>query len=129
MRRFNTSGPCDPEKHYTLIRQWLLDEGKLLVESGRYFTLFAPRQAGKTTYFQLLLQQLESEGYTPLWISFEGFKTLPRERFYVALDRYLRYEFTLYGIDVDVTIEESSCPACLSRRGIKAISIYCHSDR
>ena len=73
MRRFNTTGPCDPEKHYTLIRQSLIDEGKQMVEEGRYFTLFAPRQAGKTTYFQLLLQQLESDRYIPVWISFEGF--------------------------------------------------------
>ncbi|MCP4701736.1 MAG: hypothetical protein GY862_33490 [Gammaproteobacteria bacterium] len=54
MREFNTSGPCNPALHYTVMREALIAEGKEKVRKGRYFTLFAPRQTGKTTYFQLL---------------------------------------------------------------------------
>lgn len=78
MRIFNTSGPCDPSKHYTVMRETLIAQGKALVDQGRYFTIFAPRQAGKTTYFQLLVKQLQGGGYTPVWISFERLKTLFR---------------------------------------------------
>ena len=50
MRVFNTSGPCDPAKHYTVMREALVAEGQKLIDQGRYFTIFSPRQAGKTTY-------------------------------------------------------------------------------
>ena len=78
MRYFNTSGPCDPTKHYTVMREAYIAKGQTLVDQGRYFTLFAPRQAGKTTYFQLLFPHLKQAGYTPIWVSFEGLKSLPR---------------------------------------------------
>lgn len=98
MRYFNTSGPCDPSKHYTVLRPALVAKGEKLVEQGRYFTIFAPRQAGKTTYFQLLLEQLKTQGCIPIWISFEGLKTLPRARFYTALTHFLQRELAAYGI-------------------------------
>lgn len=104
MRYFNTSGPCDPERHYTLLRPALLAKGQRLVEQGRYFTLFAPRQSGKTTYFQLLFRQLQSQGYLPIWISFESLKTATRAQFYEALHWNLNYEFTQAGLQVDQPI-------------------------
>lgn len=106
MRIFNTSGPCDPDKHYTVLREALVAKGGVLVEQGRCFTIFAPRQAGKTTYFQLLLRQLQTTGYTPIWISFEGLKTLARAKFYAALTLLLQREFTKYGITVTQVIED-----------------------
>ena len=39
MRIFNTSGPCDPDKHYTVMRETLIDKGQALVEQARYFTI------------------------------------------------------------------------------------------
>ncbi|EDN72223.1 conserved hypothetical protein [Beggiatoa sp. SS] len=49
------------------------------VRKGQYFTLFAPRQSGKTTYFQLLLEAVKEEGFTPIWISFEKLKTVTKK--------------------------------------------------
>ena len=106
MRIFNTSGPCDPAKHYTVMREALIAEGAALVAQGRYFTIFAPRQAGKTTYFQVLVRQLQTGGYTPVWISFEGLKTLTRAKFYKALHHRMQHEFTRYGIVTDQEIED-----------------------
>lgn len=82
MREFNTSGPCDPDKHYTVMREALVATSEALVERVRFFTIFAPRQFGKTTYFQLLFRQLQTQGYLPLWISFEGLKQLYRPLFW-----------------------------------------------
>ena len=97
MRYFNTSGPCYPDKHYMVMREALIAKGRQMVERGRYFTIFAPRQAGKTTYFQLLLRKLKTEGeYTPIWISFESLKTLTRTEFYEALTHKLCQELSLY---------------------------------
>ncbi|MEN8218697.1 MAG: ATP-binding protein [Pseudomonadota bacterium] len=91
MREFNTSGPCNPALHYTVMREALIAEGQEKVRKGRYFTLFAPRQTGKTTYFQLLLETLSNkeEGFTPIWISFEKLKTVTREFFYRDLNNQL----------------------------------------
>jgi hypothetical protein len=57
MREFNTSGPCDPALHYTVIREALMIPAIEKVKKGRYFTLFAPRR--KTTFFQLMIERLK----------------------------------------------------------------------
>lgn len=43
LRRFNSSGPCNPDQHYTVMRDALVARGQKLVDQGRYFTIFAPR--------------------------------------------------------------------------------------
>jgi hypothetical protein len=73
-RYFNTSGPNRPEEHYTLQRQTLINKGIHMVKSERYFTIWAPRQTGKSTYFRLLAKQLESIGYEVLHTNVENFK-------------------------------------------------------
>ena len=50
MRRFNTSGPNIPTKHYTLPRLDIVEEGVNKIRDERYFTIWAPRQTGKSTY-------------------------------------------------------------------------------
>jgi len=107
MREFNTTGPCNPTLHYTIMREKLMAEGKAKVHQGRFFTLFAPRQTGKTTYFQLLLEELKHEGIIPIWISFESLKTVTRERFYQALTIYLQRELAEYGIKIEFPIVDS----------------------
>ena len=72
-RYFNTSGPNIPEKHYTLKRGELISEGKKLVDDQRYFTIWAPRQTGKSTYFRLLAEELQKDGYKVLHINVENF--------------------------------------------------------
>jgi len=73
MRKFNTSGPNIPEKHYTIQRTDLVKKGIELVKDDRYFTIWAPRQTGKSTYFRQLATELNNQGYTPVYFSVEGF--------------------------------------------------------
>ncbi len=73
MRKFNTSGPNIPEKHYTIQRTDLIEKGIELVKDERYFTIWAPRQTGKSTYFRQLASELNSLGYFPVYFSVEGF--------------------------------------------------------
>jgi type II secretory pathway predicted ATPase ExeA len=89
MREFNTSGPCDPALHYTVMREALMLDAQKKVRKGRFMTLFAPRQAGKSTFFKLLLNELDKE-FTTVWISFENLKTASKEAFYQALNHKLR---------------------------------------
>jgi len=59
MREFNVEGPCYPDLHYMVRRETLIQQGFPKVKKGKYFTIFAPRQAGKTTYFLELLREIE----------------------------------------------------------------------
>ncbi|MEN8219981.1 MAG: AAA-like domain-containing protein [Pseudomonadota bacterium] len=106
MREFNTAGPCNPALHYTVMREALIAKGKEKVRKGRYFTLFAPRQTGKTTYFQLLLEAVKKEGFTPIWISFEKLKTVTRDRFYRDLNNQLHQELAEHQIELEHTIAD-----------------------
>jgi hypothetical protein len=74
MKSFNTSGPNIPSKHYTLERSALLIQGVNLVINERYFTIWAPRQTGKSTYFRLLKTEIEKEGFQVMHVNLENFK-------------------------------------------------------
>jgi AAA-like domain len=91
MRSFNTSGPNILAQHYTLPRLDLIAVGKQMVHSDRYFTIWAPRQAGKSTYFRLLADALKKEGYFVCHINFENYAKRPittfMERLVLALER------------------------------------------
>ncbi len=80
-RYFNTSGPNQPEKHYTLNRELFIKKGIQLVRDERYFTIWAPRQTGKSTYFRMLAKRLEPLGYQVLHINVENFKRITEEEF------------------------------------------------
>ena len=70
MKKFNTSGPNIPNRHYTIIRKNIINKGINLVEDERYFTIWAPRQTGKSTYFRLLANELEKDSYKVAHINF-----------------------------------------------------------
>lgn len=74
MREFNTSGQNIPERHYTLMRPQLVEQGVELVEKEKYFTIWAPRQTGKSTYFLLLAAALERQGYKVARVNFESYR-------------------------------------------------------
>ena len=81
MREFNTSGPNIIEEHYTLERLALVEKGKKMVKKNRYFTIWAPRQTGKSTYFRLLGDALQKEGYLVCHINFENYTNTPFSSF------------------------------------------------
>lgn len=89
MRYFNTSGPNIVKEHYTLMRPKLIEEGADKVYKSRYFTIWAPRQTGKSTYFRLLAQRLEHEGYKVAYVNFENFKTQSLTDFLIRLNNHL----------------------------------------
>lgn len=97
-RYFNTSGPNILEEHYTLPREALIDKGLQLVNRKRYFTIWAPRQTGKSTYFRLLATQLEKSDYKVLHINVENFKSSTEKSFL----KFLANEFKeAFGIDLN----------------------------
>ena len=89
MRQFNTSGPNILSKHYTLPRLGIVEEGMSKIKNDRYFTMWAPRQTGKSTYFRLLADSLEKEGYCVAHVNFENFKEASLEDFLIRLNNHL----------------------------------------
>jgi len=59
MRTFCTEGPVNRDKNYYILRKALLEDGLRKIDDWKYFTLFAPRQSGKTTYFQMLIDEIK----------------------------------------------------------------------
>jgi len=62
MKKFNTTGPCDPARHYMVPAAERLPEVATLVEDQLYFVVHAPRQTGKTTTLQALSQEITAKG-------------------------------------------------------------------
>ena len=92
MRHFNTSGPNIISQHYTLPRLDIIEKGVKKIHDERYFTIWAPRQTGKSTCFRLLADRLETEGYKVAYVNFENFKEASMKDFLIRLNNYL----TLY---------------------------------
>ncbi len=83
MKSFCTTGPIDTGKNYYLPRTALIAEGLKKIDDWRYFTIFAPRQSGKTTCFQFLIEaiRVQRPDYFPVWVSFESFGDISGEDF------------------------------------------------
>ncbi len=64
-----------------------------MVDQGRYFSIFAPRQSGKTTCFEDFCEKLEKDPmYIAIILGFEAYKSLDKSEFYrdVQEDLYSR---------------------------------------
>lgn len=94
MRRFGTQGPVNPEQHYVVARTEELTEFIKRVKEGRYIVIFAPRQTGKTTFFQRAVAALTAEDltYFPIQLNFEIYVDCDRSEFYESLTKQIRKE-------------------------------------
>ena len=89
MRRFGTQGPVNSKDNYVVARSEELTDFIARVKEGRYIVLFAPRQTGKTTFFQDALKILMNEGndYFPIQLNFEEYEYITPAEFYDSLCR------------------------------------------
>ena len=88
MRTFGTYGPVNPEENYVVSRKTELADFIKRVKLGRYIVIFAPRQTGKTTFFQWALEALESETgetYFPIELNLEIYEDYTAPDFYPSL--------------------------------------------
>jgi hypothetical protein len=67
---FNTTGACNPEKHYMVDILGRLEAIKELVDNGDYFTINRARQYGKTTTLFSLFKYLRGE-YFVVFMDFQ----------------------------------------------------------
>ena len=95
MRYFNTHGPVEIEKHYVVSRQWLVDKLSTQIDQGKYFTIFAPRQMGKTTLLRKLDEMLgENPDYLPISLSIEEYESWSATDFMETFAELIGYHLT-----------------------------------
>lgn len=70
-RFFNTTGPCDPAKHYMLPPEQRSPALLPFVEQELYYVVHAARQTGKTTAMRAFAQRLRALGYVAIWATLE----------------------------------------------------------
>ena len=99
MRRFWTQGPVNAQEHYIVSRSDEIADYLKRVDEGRYVVLFAPRQTGKTTFFQDALAALAADSitqqtadYFPIQLNFDVYKNLDLTTFYGHLYEQMREE-------------------------------------
>ena len=63
-RFFNTTGPCNPDRHYMLLPEERLVGAQLsrYIKDELYWVLHAPRQTGKTTFLQSWMREINAGG-------------------------------------------------------------------
>lgn len=93
-RFFEDSGTVDPEAAYFVHLEHVANtknqDMKTLVDLGRYFSIFAPRQSGKTTYLNELRRQLHGDPtYAVILLGFQDYKDLDKTRFYASIEKEL----------------------------------------
>ena len=88
MRTFGTYGPVNPEDNYVVSRSAELANFIARVKLGRYIVIFAPRQTGKTTFFQWAIEALiddEIDTFFPIELNFEVYDGYSADDFYTSL--------------------------------------------
>ena len=93
-RYFEKSGVVDPKASYYVPLENVTNmdnqDIKTMVDLGRYFSIFAPRQSGKTTFFKEFCRKLEKDRtYVPILLSFQDYKSLQTQRFYTLIGKSL----------------------------------------
>ncbi len=91
MREFNIFGPVYPDLHYHIDRVAVKADLRDLMGRGRYLTLNASRQTGKTTLFSEVIAEAEASGeYFGILLDFESLVALPPHYFYEELGNLLQ---------------------------------------
>lgn len=86
MREFNTFGPVYPDRHYHVNRIAVKADLRTRIDKGRYLTLNAGRQTGKTTLFREVITELETTGdYFGILLDFEALRSFDQSNFYEEL--------------------------------------------
>ena len=96
-RIFEDSGTVNPEAAYYVLLDHVTNtkkqDIKTMVDSGRYFSIFAPRQSGKTTFLEEFCRELQEDStYVAIILCFQDYKSLKKSEFYAEIEHELYYQ-------------------------------------
>ncbi len=103
---FEDAGLVDPRSAYHVDLERVVNtknqDVKTIVDRGRYFSIFAPRQSGKTTFLEGFCLELEKNStYVPIILSFQRYKSLDKQTFYQQIQKELYTQLTNRLTSVD----------------------------
>lgn len=87
-RQFRAGGPMPREGAYTIRNRPEIRKIMEQVETGRYFVIYAPRQVGKTSLIQEVVEKLER--MKPIWLyifRFRVWATIWRKSSFIFISR------------------------------------------
>jgi len=93
-RIFEKSGSVDPKNSYYVTIENVVNPDnqdiKTMVDKGRYFSMFAPRQSGKTTFLDAVRSELHTDPtYVVILLSFQNLKKVGKKQFYSQIQKKL----------------------------------------
>lgn len=116
-RFFNTTGPCNPVRHYFLPPGKRLHNAQLerYVRDELYWVLHAPRQTGKTTFLMTWMRELNAGGEAiACYVSVERCQGIPEvERAIVAVCEAIRSSSRDFGLPIPDLLSSGTSPASL----------------
>jgi len=107
-RTFEDTGFVNPAESYYVKLENIVNSKnqnlKTMVDKSRYFSIFAPRQSGKTTFFKGFARDLEKDPeYIFILLSFEDFSELRTQEFYTSIEE------EMYSQLID-RLKQINCP-------------------
>ncbi|MCP5052324.1 MAG: AAA family ATPase [bacterium] len=98
-RIFEDSGSVSPNKAYytplTNVTNTKKQDFKTMVDDGRYFSIFAPRQTGKTTFLEGIRRKLHREpAYVIIMLTFQDLNKVNKKEFYNHIEKKLYSQLT-----------------------------------
>ena len=93
-RTFEKSGTVNPEVSYYVPLENVVNtdnqDMKTMVDLGRYFSIFAPRQSGKTTFLEEFCSKLHQDTtYIAIILCFQDYSNLDITSFYSEIEQEL----------------------------------------
>ncbi|MDP4146709.1 MAG: AAA-like domain-containing protein [Bacillota bacterium] len=101
MKEFNVTGLCIPEKHYMVDIGDKLNKILKMIDRETYFTINRPRQYGKTTTLNRLVEELNKK-YIVIKTSFEGIG----DEMFQTEEGFCRSIFDVFAFGVRFTNKE-----------------------
>ncbi|MDQ1354068.1 MAG: hypothetical protein QG657_4377 [Acidobacteriota bacterium] len=94
LRIFEDSGTVIAEKAYYVhldnVTNTRNQDIQTMIDQGRYFSIFAPRQCGKTTFLKDTCARLHDDPtYVAILLSFQTYKNLDKPDFYSLIEKEL----------------------------------------
>ncbi|MCP4153992.1 MAG: hypothetical protein GY757_40065, partial [bacterium] len=91
---FEGAGTVNPAKAYYVpldnVTNSMKQDIKTMVDESRYFSIFAPRQSGKTTYLKRFCEELHNaKTYIAILLNFQKHKDLDGKTFYYRIQKKL----------------------------------------
>ncbi|MCU0284967.1 MAG: AAA-like domain-containing protein [Acidobacteria bacterium] len=99
VRFFEKSGTVHPGKAYYVSLEGVTNTDgqdiKTMIDNARYFSMFAPRQSGKTTFLEGIRTQLhQDKTYVIIILGFQDYKRLKKKEFYALIEAEIYSQLT-----------------------------------